>query len=83
MDHMTFFVPITKVDAAQRLLAAVHGPSRQMLRWNFMSAFGGTADIVRSGQQAHRFAVGTAVTGRPPHRTARAAFPHAAPTLGA
>jgi hypothetical protein len=28
------------------------------------------------------FAVGTAVTGRPPHRTARAEFPHAAPTLG-
>ena len=31
---------------------------------------------------AASFAVGTAVTGRPPHRTARAEFPHAAPTLG-
>jgi RecA-family ATPase len=28
------------------------------------------------------FAVGTAVTGRPPHRSAQAEFPHAAPTLG-
>ena len=28
------------------------------------------------------FAVGTAVTDRPPHRTARAEFPHAAFTLG-
>ncbi len=29
------------------------------------------------------FAVGTVVTNRPPHRTAQAEFPHAAPTLGA
>ena len=28
------------------------------------------------------FVVGTVVTDRPPHRTARAEFPHAAPTLG-
>src|SRR5208337_3898188 len=27
-------------------------------------------------------AVGTPITGRPPHRTVRAAFPHTAPTLG-
>ena len=27
-------------------------------------------------------AVGTSITGRPPHRTVRAAFPHTAPTLG-
>jgi hypothetical protein len=27
------------------------------------------------------FAVGTAVAGRPPHRSTRAAFPHVAPTL--
>jgi hypothetical protein len=33
-------------------------------------------------EMAVMFAVGTAVTGRPPHRTARAEFPHAAPTLG-
>ena len=26
-------------------------------------------------------AVGTLVTGRPPHRTVRAGFPHTAPTL--
>jgi len=50
-----------------------------------------TADVVappdarhqpREGRPATLFAVGTAVTGRPPHRTARAEFPHAAPTLG-
>ena len=28
------------------------------------------------------FVVGTVVTDRPPHRTARAEFPHAAPTSG-
>jgi hypothetical protein len=27
-------------------------------------------------------AVGTPITGRPPHRTVRAAFPHTAPTSG-
>jgi regulator of protease activity HflC (stomatin/prohibitin superfamily) len=34
------------------------------------------------GQQYLEFAVGTAVTGRRPHRSAQAEFPHAAPTLG-
>ena len=29
-----------------------------------------------------RIAVGTRVTSRPPHRSAQAGFPHAAPTLG-
>jgi hypothetical protein len=28
-------------------------------------------------------AVGTPITGCPPHRTVRAGFPHTAPTLGA
>jgi hypothetical protein len=28
------------------------------------------------------FAVGPAITGRPPHRSVRAEFPHTAPTLG-
>jgi hypothetical protein len=28
------------------------------------------------------FAVGTLIAERPPHRAARAEFPHAAPTLG-
>ena len=31
MDDMTIFVLITKIDAAQRLLAAVHGPTRHLL----------------------------------------------------
>jgi hypothetical protein len=31
---------------------------------------------------AARFAVGTRVTSRPPHRSVHAAFPHTAPTSG-
>ena len=42
-----------------------------------------TGQLGTAGTQATlSFAVGTVVTDRPPHRTARAAFPHAAPTLG-
>ncbi len=31
---------------------------------------------------SERIAVGTSITGRPPHRSVRAGFPHTAPTLG-
>ena len=41
-----------------------------------------TADMAEPAAGSARFAVGTVVTDRPPHRTARAEFPHAAPTLG-
>jgi hypothetical protein len=40
----------------------------------------GIIEKVRRGYQA--IAVGTPVTGRPPHRSVRAAFPHTAPTSG-
>jgi hypothetical protein len=32
--------------------------------------------------RSYLIAVGTPITGRPPHRTVRAAFPHTAPTSG-
>ncbi len=34
------------------------------------------------GSDENAFAVGTSVTGRPPHRSGRAGFPHPAPTSG-
>jgi hypothetical protein len=33
---------------------STHGPSRRILRWNFMSAFAGISDIVPSGHQTDR-----------------------------
>ena len=36
----------------------------------------------RNGYRERPFAVETVITDRPPHRSARADFPHAAPTLG-
>jgi len=41
-----------------------------------------SGDVLGQSMDVHAFAVGTVVTDRPPHRTARAEFPHAAPTLG-
>ena len=35
-----------------------------------------------AGNSADIFAVGTSITGRPPHRSERAQFGHSAPTLG-
>jgi hypothetical protein len=38
--------------------------------------------LAGTNQLAFWIAVGTPITGRPPHRTVRAVFPHTAPTLG-
>jgi hypothetical protein len=72
-----FGAPIAHEDHAQRAcLAALH--IRDAVR-----AF---AESVRARHGVQfaglRIAVGTLITGRPPHRTVRAAFPHTAPTLG-
>jgi hypothetical protein len=42
------------VDLRQTTEMIAHGLSRQIPRWNLMSAFGGTADIARSGHQMNR-----------------------------
>jgi len=42
-----------------------------------------TGDSYKQPNSEHRLiAVGTPVTGRPPHRSVRAEFPHTAPTSG-
>jgi hypothetical protein len=43
---------------------------------------GGHGGGGHGGERGHLIAVGTPITGRPPHRTVRAEFPHTAPTLG-
>jgi uncharacterized protein with PIN domain len=35
-----------------------------------------------AGTRANKFAVGTLIAERPPHRSVRAGFPHTAPTSG-
>jgi hypothetical protein len=61
------------------------------LRWlgisDLIAEPGGSTSISRTVarnrmDRRYSFAVGTVVTDRPPHRTARAEFPHAAPTSG-
>ena len=53
-----------------------------MLHPAWIPAFAGIAGKEVRGKPEKPIAVGTRVTTRPPHRSARAAFPHAAPTLG-
>ena len=58
------------------------GPERRVQRLTTSVAIGEERTWARPAAGSTWFAVGTVVTDRPPHRTARAEFPHAAPTLG-
>jgi hypothetical protein len=58
------------------------GPSRQAAFFGPTVANGALRTLLDLQLAPAQFAVGTVVTDRPPHRTARAEFPHAAPTLG-
>jgi len=70
--------PVSDIDTA----VVVVGLKALDPEWPIREAIGDTADIGWPAAGWTRFAVGTVVTDRPPHRTARAEFPHAAPTLG-
>jgi hypothetical protein len=60
-------------DAAERYLADEISPAA--------ACNDAVGDCARFRASLRRIAVGIPITGHPPHRTGRAAFPHPAPTL--
>jgi hypothetical protein len=84
--HVGVVVPLNCTPRGVQVAARVVEPGICAGRHS-RSAFG--ADLPLIGRSANaqncptrdiQIAVGTPITGRPPHRTVRAAFPHTAPT---
>ncbi len=67
-------------DEGIRLAVACYHPPSPLTHWRSPHRHADEGQHPRLGSGL--IAVGTPVTGRPPHRTVRAEFPHTAPTLG-
>ena len=77
--QLTGLMGRASADLVQTVVQSASGKSNGILA----SAVGAiTLLITASGVFGEMIAVGTPITGRPPHKTVRAAFPHTAPTLG-